>query len=156
MSIRLLICISVWGHNCSDVPASHLGSTNAYTPTAPTCLPLTLPTVLTRGDQCYNQSLFFFSSAGENPHLQTEQHEPESSRRNFWASTWAEGLAQVIPGSSALQSRAQGAEAATCPALFGCYQSKEHLEFTNILFLSLKSERKNSISNQNEKSCTTK
>lgn len=43
------------GHNCSDVPASHLGSTNSYTPTAPPCLSLKLPTVLTKGaEQCYN------------------------------------------------------------------------------------------------------
>lgn len=44
MSVHLLICINVWGDNCSDVPASHLGSTSTYTPNAPARFSPTVPT----------------------------------------------------------------------------------------------------------------
>lgn len=126
MSIRLLICISVWGDNCSDVPASQLGSTSAYTPNAPTRFSPTLPTTfVTRPCENCNWALIFPT---RRPRFTNRTARAWELTPNLSGTVGAEGTSQVIPGSSParppLWRSAQGAGAAS---------HQVHLEFTNVL-----------------------
>lgn len=133
MSIHLLICISVRGHNCSDVPASHLGSTNCSS------LPLT-ETSYTSHKRCWPMlqltTFFFFFSRRKSMCM----------NRAAWAWELTPRLPQVIPDSSL-----SGGEFRERSSQLPCLPVINHLDFTKIPFsLSLKREHKSSISNQNE------